>query len=360
MEVELDFDTFLDAGRPRVNVDRGSVEVRSASVDLSPADPFTGEEPGALDSLFFDALGFFFDSTFRGLVEDQVRNYVREEFDAVLDDVIGGLDVRSLGASFEVARLDEGSIPLSFGVDFSSLGVTPERALFGIGTSLSAPPAIATPSRGAAIPPGSVLRDPGPGGAAGVSLHLGLFNQALHALWRGGLLEASLDRESLGGSLPEGVSAELSGKLPPVADMHADGRVEVGIGALEVLIAYPELFREPVRVSLGARASTTAELAGEDLAFDAVTVNELFFSTTAASLDSATRDVIEGFLRRLVEQVVGSALNEALPTLPIPTFPLPASLAELDLPVGAELGIMSPMLARERPHFVLRGGFGVR
>ena len=88
--------------------------------------------------------------------------------------------------------------------------------------------------------------------------------------------------------------------------------------------------------------------------------DSLFFSTDLASLDMGTRDTLEGFLTRLLERVLRPALNDALPALPIPSFALPASLSAYGLPGGARLGIVSPSLAFEAPHFVLRGDFAVR
>ncbi|HEX7704301.1 MAG TPA: hypothetical protein VF403_26345, partial [Kofleriaceae bacterium] len=60
------------------------------------------------------------------------------------------------------------------------------------------------------------------------------------------------------------------------------------------------------------------------------------------------------------QQVIDTSLNNALPSLPIPSFTLPASLAAYGLPVGAQLGITNPTLAITPPHFVLRGGFGIQ
>jgi hypothetical protein len=62
----------------------------------------------------------------------------------------------------------------------------------------------------------------------------------------------------------------------------------------------------------------------------------------------------------LLERVMYSAIDGALPAIPIPSFTLPSSLGTYGLPVGAVLGITTPTLSTEPPHFVLRGGFAVR
>jgi hypothetical protein len=66
--------------------------------------------------------------------------------------------------------------------------------------------------------------------------------------------------------------------------------------------------------------------------------------------------VVQGLAQNLID----TSLNSALPSLPIPSFTLPASLAQYGLPAGSQLGITSPSLAVTPPHFVLRGGFGVQ
>ena len=49
-----------------------------------------------------------------------------------------------------------------------------------------------------------------------------------------------------------------------------------------------------------------------------------------------------------------------LPALPVPAFPIPASLAVFGVPSGGMLGLTGPTLNVIQPHFVLRGNFGVR
>jgi hypothetical protein len=65
-------------------------------------------------------------------------------------------------------------------------------------------------------------------------------------------------------------------------------------------------------------------------------------------------------LRPLLQQLANSALNDALPSIPLPTFTIPSSLGPYGLPVGEELGITSPTLTTAPQHFTLRGGFGIR
>ncbi|UJR84582.1 hypothetical protein [Sandaracinus amylolyticus] len=350
-DISVIFDTTLSGGRPRVTVRPGSVNVTMGSISTD----FSG-----LSGAIVDIVASLFNGTVRNLIAGVLRDWVTNNFDGILDGVIGGLDISSLGSSFSVPRLDgSGAIPLSFGVGFSSLGSNSSRMLFGIGTRFTAPAAHARPTLGAPVQQGARLLDASGSSAATVAVHEAVLTQALHALWRGGFFDATLGAGTLGG-LPEGVSATMSTALPPVLVLRGDGRAELQLGAITMELTYPELFSEPVMVTLGARASMAVALAGQDLSFSDFRIDELFFSTELTSLDARTRDTIERFLGRLLQRVVSSALTDALPAIPIPSFTLPASLATYGLPAGAQLGITSPTLATQPPHFVLRGGFAVR
>lgn len=351
--VALTFDVRLSSGRPTITVRPGSVSVSIRSVDTD----FSG-----LSGFIIDVVASLIQGTLRTFVQNTLRDYITTSFNEVLDGVVSGLDISSLGSTLDVPRLDgSGSIPLAFGVGFSSVSTTPQRLLIGIGTRFSAPVQIARPTLGVAVPPGitePLLDDPSVTQSTSVSVHSALFNQVTHALWRAGLLQARVTGSGLGGGLPAGLVADIDGGLPPVATLRSDGRAEIGIGSLNLTLLYPGLFEEPITLSLGARASTTVRLVGNDLSFDAITIDELFFSTPDVSLDAATRDVLERFLTTLVQSIVDRVLNDALPALPIPSFELPSSLTTYGIPAGTELGIRSPALAIEPQHFVLRGNFG--
>jgi hypothetical protein len=94
--------------------------------------------------------------------------------------------------------------------------------------------------------------------------------------------------------------------------------------------------------------------------FGNVVIDELYFSPEGVSLDETNRDILEQFLRRLLQNVLNQSLNGALPALPIPSFELPASVGQFGLPVGAQLGVRQPGLSNTMTHFVLDGAFGVR
>lgn len=348
-DVGVIFDTRLSGGRPRVTVRPGSVTVGISGLSTD----FSGLSGAIIDIVISVANG-----TIRNMISNALRDYIAGNFNDVLDGLVSSLDVGALGASFDVPRLDgSGAIRLGFGLGFSTVSASPARLLFGLGTRISAPAAHARPSLGVPLPPGPVLLDASGTRPAAVGVSVGLLNQALHALWRGGLLDANIGAAG-GLGLPSGVTIAARGALPPVARV-VGGRVELALGALALEVSYPGLF-DRLQVSLGARATTTATLVGEDIVFSAITIDQLYFSTGSITLSASTRGVLEDLLRSLVQSIVDTSLNDALPEIPIPSFELPASVATFGLPAGAELGITAPELAIEPRHVVLRGGFGVR
>jgi hypothetical protein len=345
------FDTRLSGGRLRVSVRPGSVTTTVGSISTS----FSG-----LTGVIVDIVAALANGTLRNLVSNLVTGWVTDNFGSVLDGVVGSLDVASLGTSFAVPRLDgTGTIPVSFSPGFTSLTTSSSRMLVGLGVRIHTPAAHARPTRGAPIPTGTVRYDGSTTRPTQVAVHVGVLTQALHALWRGGFFDATLDHTRVSG-LPSGVSAQLSTQLPPALTLRPDGRVELALGAMDLRLTYPELFATPLDAALGARASMRVRLVGDSFVFEDFRIDELHFSTDTVSLDGSTRTTLEGVLTRILERVMGDALNEALPAVPIPAFTLPASLGPYGLPVGAELGLTSPSLSSSGNHFLLSGSFGVR
>lgn len=353
LTADLTFDVFLQNGQPRITV---------RSVNEVTLGDYTVSIQG-IPQFLLDILLFFLEGTFRNLIEDQLESFVRSSFTDVLDGLVSNLDISTLGTSFDVPRLDgSGNISLSFGVAFSRIQVNAARALFGLKSRFLASPIVnATPSLGVPFPPppgGSNALDVNTTRSAGVFIHIGMFNQVLHALWRGGLLDAQIGGDVLGGSLPEGLNVTISAKLPPVAIMAPDGSIELDLGGLRLSLVYPGLFDEPLTLNLGAIASATFTIQGSDLVFGGIQIQALYFSTEGVSLDATSRDVLQSFLISLVQQIADTALNDALPALPIPSFPIPADLAAYGLPAGAVLGLVSPSLGTNGNHFVLDSDFG--
>ena len=349
IQVAATFDVALSAGKPRMSVRAGSVSVTVGSISTD----FNGVDGWIIDNVLVPLA----QGTLRTTVANLVQSYITNNFNAVLDAVVSNLDISTLGTTFSVPRLDgNGSVSLGFAPAFTSLYTTPSRLLFGIGTNLTVTPANLYPTFGAALPAGSILADPVPNGqVAGVAAHVGILNQALHALWKANFFHATLDASQINGGDPDGTTVTIDARLPPVASF-ANGSVELALGDVDLSI---DNGTDVVALTAGIRAHTSVALAGNTLSFTGIVLDEVHLSSDVVDLTTVQQAQLQQMVANLAQQLIDTSLNNALPALPIPSFTLPDSLAAYGLPAGAQLGITGPALELAPPHFVLRGGFGV-
>jgi hypothetical protein len=348
ISITATFDLSLANGKPHMAIRPGTVSTGVGSISTS----FNGVDGWIINNIVVPLA----QGTLKNAVATQVTNYISNNFNAVLDGVVSNLDISSLSASFAVPRLDSGSLTLSFAPAFTSLGVTNARALFGIGTKLTAPPGQTYASLGVAIPTGSVLTDPNPAGqSTAIAAHVGILDQALHALWRGNYFHATVDPAQYTGGTPGQGTLSVDARLPPVASF-VNGVVNLDLGDVDLVLDTGTT----IAMTAGIRAHTNVALTGNALSFSGIVLDEVHLSSDMISLTQMQQDQMQMVVQGLAQNLIDTSLNSALPSLPIPTFTLPASLAQYGLPAGAQLGITSPSLAVTPPHFVLRGGFGVQ
>jgi len=270
--------------------------------------------------------------------------------------VTSSLDISTLGQQFNVPRLDgTGNVTLGFGLAFSSLDITTARALIGIatkftpGTTTQSRPSLGIPRRTSdplLDPPGTSNARP-----VGMSAYEGVLNEVLHALWRGGYFQATLN---IGGG-----TATIDSWLPPVAKINANNTAELMLGGVSATLTIPGIIDNPIQIMFGGHANATVTLQGDSLVFGNLALDQLFVSFQV-TLSQTQRNAMESFLTSALSDVLANAINNGLPALPIPSFTLPASVAQYGLPPGAQLGIVGPVLTTVPPHAVLDGQFGVR
>lgn len=353
IEVQVTLNLGLAYGKPTITVRDNSTSSSVGNITTQ----FDGVDGWILNNVVVPLAKNQLQSTLRNLV----TNFVKNNFNSALDGLVGSLDISSLGTTFNVPRLDGGgSIAMAFGLAFSSLSTTNSRALFGIGTRFTAPPVHAIQNLGVPLPPGSNLLDPSVGSNnAGLAAHVGIFNHALHALWRANFFDVTLTGAQISG-LPANASIDIEARLPPVATILNNGRVQLQLGAIDLVIQHPELPANlAVRFGADAHATVTLNTATNDLTFGAIVVDQVYVSTDAVNLTSQEQQDLEGALLQLAQELVDQSLNNALPAIPIPTFTIPDSLDDYGLPVGAKLGIKTPSLSIAPQHFTLRGNFGL-
>jgi hypothetical protein len=302
----------------------------------------------------------FFTGAVRDAIRDALQDFLGSEVGPLLDDLVSSLDISSLGASFDVPRLDgSGNITLSFGTGISSLSITAnDRALVGIDTRFSASPiAHNRPTLGVPRRTDAILLDLPVGSprTIGISFYEGALNQVLHALWRGGFVQANLE-------LAENTSVTIDSYLPPVAHIQGNA-ARLMLGGVLATVQLPIDGMLPFQVMFGGVAGATATLEGDELVFGNITLdveNDLYITFLSDSIPESARDILTGVLGTVVRNILLDAVNDGLPAIPIPTFTLPADLADFGLPANAEIGITSPILEILGNHFRLQGGFGVR
>lgn len=291
-------------------------------------------------------------------VEDLLAGFVPDSFDFVLEALLGGTEIPSAG--FDVPRIGEpGVVALELEGAPSSISATTSRGLIGLGTRITAPAAHALPSLGVALFSGAELGDPGAGMPLAFAGHVGAVNQLLHALWRGGLLHAHLD-PSVAPDLPADVEADVEALLPPLVTAGDGDRWRVQLGALRILLSYPDLFDGPVLLSAGAEASATVALDGDTLTLEDVALDAVHVTAVDAALDPLEQTLVDLAARALLQRLLDAALGAAAQGLPVPAFEIPPSLGLFGLPVGDKLGIVNPALESTPTHVILGGEFGIR
>jgi len=346
IDATIDFTLAIQSGVLRATLNSGSPVVTIGTVSLNGSG-FCGFIVENLDGIF--------QSTLQGVIDDALTNYIQSDLAPILDGVVSSLDVNTLGTTFNVPQLDgTGTVNVAFGLQLSSLSITTTRFLLGLGTRFTAG-TIAQNRTSLGVgrktqiplldPPGTTTTRP-----VGLSFYEGAMNHMLHALWRGGFFTTTL---SLGGG-----TAVIDAKLPPMMAFAASNQATLAFGGLQSTITIPGIISN-LQVTFGGDASAGVTLSGNDLAFGTLTINGLYASF-AKPLTQNQRNALEDFLRDVLQTVLADAISDGLPAIPIPSFTLPASVGAFGLPVGAELGIVSPQLSTNGSHVVLTGAFGRR
>ena len=359
LDLSITADMELVNGEPSLSLNNVN-SVESGQISISGQNWFSDALYSGIESIV--------QGTLRSTVEDTFEDVIVDNFDPLLGDLISSLEVSELGAEFEVPRLDsDGTMALGFTPDdFSTIDVDPDRALFGIAPRIfnagSGGHGIASP--GAPYPQTSLfIQDPDPAGVgqeytASAAVHIALLNQALHALWRGGLFHADVGG-SLGDDLPDGASVMLESNMPPMVALNDDGSAELMMGAVTVELVLPGIFDDPVALTVGLTAETGIDLSGLEIAFDGITLDDFYLSPNDISINSDTRDILEDFLADLFQDIVDQSLNAALPALPIPSFEIPATMAQFGLNQGAELGLYNISVDQNSRFIELDASFGI-
>jgi hypothetical protein len=344
ISAQVDFSLTLQGGLVRTALN-GTPIVTVGSVNLNGSG-FCG--------FVINLIQGFFTGTVKNAVQNALQNFIQNKVAPMLDSITSSLNISTLAQSFAVPRLDgTGTVNLGFGLNFSSLDIVPARALIGIGTEFApGTTTVSRPSAGIARRTLDPLLDPpgtNPSQPVGVTAYEGVVNEVLHALWRGGYLQATLN---IGGG-----TAMIDSWLPPVAAIGANNTAELELGGVAATLTIPGVIDQPINIMFGGHANATVSMNGNDLTFGNLQLDKLYVSFQV-TLSQAQRDAMSNFLQSAIADVLSASLNNGLPAFPIPSFTLPASVATYGLPAGAQLGIVNPVLTTSNAHCVLDGAFG--
>lgn len=348
IEVELTFDIRLENGRPVVRLrGAGAAQVGRLSSDFD----------GAISGFFLDLIFGAFEGTIRREVVGALQSFIAGETNDLLAGVLSGLDLAALSVELNLPGIGGGpATPMSLAVDFSSLNANPQRLLLGISTRVDGPSRQGARSAGIAMPPGARVVVMQPRGSAAAAVQVGLLNQLLHRAWRAGVFTLP-DAGALLGGLGDGGSLSLQVLVPPAVRGRAGAPgVELHLGPAVVEVTWPELFEAPLTLRMAAKAEADVALEnGTEVAFGNIRLTRLYLALDGVAIDPQARLTLERELGRIIEALVGAALSGSLPSLPIPDFALPDSLAEFDIPRGTRLGVRDLSLTGSQSHFVLDG-----
>lgn len=355
--IGLTFNVGLRAdGQPTVSL-RSVDEVEVGRLDSD----FSGFISGAILELVFSA----FEGLIRRTVTDALRDFLEDNLQGALRDLLGNVQIGDLSQGFDVPGLAGAeAVRLVVTPTLSTIDFAEGRALVGISTKVDGPQRLADRSLGVPLPPGPARAPLAEDRPVGAAVGLVVLNQVLHRLWRAGWFEAQAGGlvASVAGDLPEGTEVDLSlGGAPAVIGID-DGdaaHVRVFFGPAQAGVVYPGIFVDPFRVRVAAVVDATMRIVnGREVEFVGVEVSEIHLGLAGADLPERSREVLEDTLRRVVQGVVDRALNDGLPSLPLPEFVIPASLGTFDLPVGAGLGLRDPRLFSSEAWWMLDGRFG--
>jgi hypothetical protein len=353
LRLNITFDVSLDGnGRP-------SVSVRSIQ----------NPQVGDLDADFSGILGFLFELVFeafegvvRDIVVDTLKDFLTDNVDRVLTDLFGNIDIGSLGAGFVVPSLSGASdVELNILAELERLDFSSERIEVGLKSIVQGPAVLPDVGLGIPLLPGANDLALSPAGSVAAGVRIGLLNQVLYALWRAGYfeLQAGGVAANLGANLPEGSDIQFRFPTCPWVTGTAEGTgLRVYLGPLIAVFSDPVF--GSISLQVAAEFAVDVELIGErDIEFTNVgIVDSLNLSFLGGAVTQELRNLIETNLTDILANLIEQSLNDGLPSLPLPEFVIPASLAEFDLPVNTGLGLRTPMLEGREAMWSLGGVFG--
>ena len=168
----------------------------------------------------------------------------------------------------------------------------------------------------------------------------------MYRLWRAGYFEAQTNGlvASVADDLPAEVEATIRlPQYPWVTGVDGENRLRIFMGPLTASVTP----RGSMPISLGAAAVLSASVSlqnGNDLVFEGIQIERLALNFFGADYVLPIQQIVEQTVSRLLQGIIDRALNDGLPSLPLPEFVIPDGLGGFDLPAGTRIGLRQPRL----------------
>ena len=259
----------------------------------------------------------------------------------------------------------EDPVNIALATETTTLSVTEDRMRFGQGQQ-SSPKGQLRPSAGVPIfGDGQPIERRGRGNI-GAIIQTSMINQLMHGLWRAGFfqLDNLAQLGAPGEGVPDGLNFSFELLVPPAIQGLDDGEnVRIHFGPARSALSYPGLLDEPIRVILAAKLLASVAITDEgELSFagDGLNFEEIIVNIEDAALSAEQQAAVESDLGGIIRALAGDALNQAIPSLPVPAIELPAELGDLGImiPPGTTLGLTNPRLEILPFHLFLDGELG--
>ena len=147
--------------------------------------------------------------------------------------------------------------------------------------------------------------------------------------------------------------------MPPAVELVGPGvGARLHFGPARAQVSYPGLIERPISLYVGAYAATSVSLsAGNALTFGALRVEGLKLGADGVALSNQARAALQQTLTEVLQAVFDTALNEALPSFPVPDFAIPGSFSQYGVPRNLVLGARALTLEQSGGHLIVKGDF---
>ena len=316
LQVQGRFDLRLVGGVPTAEFDDGALNIVRGPI--APKD-FSGFS-GLLLTTFYPLL----EDTIETEVDNALNGLLSENVEGLLSSALGSLDLSAFSIGFEVAPLGGGDpVTIALSTNTTTVDVNALRLRFGLGTTIQGPRVNENPSPGVPVfGDARPIEQPLGGGNIGALIQTTMINQLMHGLWRAGFFNLT-DIGALGAGAdvaPDGLNFSFDLLVAPALENLDDGEnVRIHLD-LESTLSYPGLLDEPIEVTLAATLLASVSVVDGELSFaqDGLTFERIVVvvENTALPGRRSGRKRLGGIIRALA----GDALNQAIPSLPVPAI----------------------------------------